>query len=180
MKFALMAEPSQIGNDEPWNPLIRRIGSRVLAAAKNGKENEHISPTDGVFCHLRPARALLWIFATAVLVVVAAPGAADARKAGGAGGGYDGLWNVLIITQAGSCDPAYSYPFRVAGGRISTAGAANVSGSVGPGGVVVVRISAGGRVASGSGRLSGSTGAGRWTARVSSGNCSGRWQATRG
>ena len=74
------------------------------------------------FADLRPARALLWIFATAVLVVVAAPGAADARKAGGAGGGYDGLWNVLIITQAGSCDPAYSYPFRVAGGRISSAG----------------------------------------------------------
>jgi hypothetical protein len=132
------------------------------------------------FADLRPERALSWIFAAAVLAAVAAPGAADARKAGVAGGGYDGLWNVLIITQAGSCDPAYSYPFRVAGGRISAAGAANVSGSVGPGGVVVVRISAGGRVASGSGRLSGSTGAGRWTARVSSGNCSGHWQATRG
>jgi hypothetical protein len=50
MKFALMAEPSQIGNDEPWNPLIRRIGSRALAVAKNGKENEDTSPTDGVFC----------------------------------------------------------------------------------------------------------------------------------
>jgi hypothetical protein len=129
---------------------------------------------------LRPARALPWIFAAAVLAV---PGAADAGKAAGAvaaGGGYDGIWNVLVITQAGTCDPAYSYPFRVAGGRISTAGAADVSGSVGPGGVVAVRISAGGRVASGTGRLSGSTGAGRWTAKVSSGSCSGRWQATRG
>jgi hypothetical protein len=37
MKFALMAEPSQIGNDEPWHPLIRRIGSGALAA---GKERE--------------------------------------------------------------------------------------------------------------------------------------------
>ena len=129
---------------------------------------------------LRPARALPWIFVIAVLAAAAAPSAADARKAGVAGGGYDGIWNVLIITQAGGCDPAYSYPFRVAGGRISTAGAANVSGSVGPGGAVVVRISAGGRVASGNGRLSGNSGAGRWTARVSSGNCSGRWQATRG
>ena len=133
-----------------------------------------------VCADLRPTCALPWIFATAVLAAVAAPSAANAGKAGGAGGGYVGLWNVLIITQAGSCDPAYSYPFRVAGGRISTAGAANVSGSVGPGGVVVVRISAGGRVASGNGRLSGSTGSGRWIARVSSGNCSGRWQATRG
>ena len=78
---------------------------------------------------------------------LAAPGAAGA----GLGGGYDGLWNVLIITQAGSCDPAYSYPFRVSGGRISSAGAANVSGSVGRGGGVMVRISAGGSVASGSG-----------------------------
>jgi hypothetical protein len=52
----------------------------------------------------------------AVLAAVVAPDAADARKAGAAvaaGGGYDGIWNVLIITQAGSCDPAYSYPFRV-------------------------------------------------------------------
>lgn len=118
-------------------------------------------------------RALRWIFAATLLGAVGAPGAADA-------GGYDGIWNVLIITQAGNCDPAYSYPFRISGGRISTAGAADVSGSVGRGGSVVVRISAGGSVATGSGRLGGSTGAGRWNARLSGGNCSGRWEATRG
>jgi hypothetical protein len=94
-------------------------------------------------------------------------------------GGYDGVWNVLIITQAGNCDAAYSYPFRVAAGRISSAGAATVSGSVGRGGGVAVTISAGGSVATGSGRLGGSSGAGRWSARLSGGNCSGRWQATR-
>jgi len=66
------------------------------------------------------------------------------------------------------------------GGRISTAGAADVSGSVGGGGSVVVRITLGGSVATGSGRLGGSTGAGRWSARLSGGPCSGRWQATRG
>jgi hypothetical protein len=135
------------------------------------------------FADFSMLRALPWILVAAVLAVVAAPGAADARKAGAAvaaGGGYDGIWNVLIIPQAGNCDPAYSYPFRVSGGRISSMGPANVSGSVGRGGAVAVRISAGGRTASGSGRLGGSTGAGRWIARVSSGNCSGRWQATRG
>jgi hypothetical protein len=95
-------------------------------------------------------------------------------------GGYDGVWNVLIITQAGRCDAAYSYPFQVAGGRISSAGAATVSGSVGRGGGVAVRISAGGSVATGSGRLGGSSGAGRWNANLTGGNCSGRWQATRG
>jgi hypothetical protein len=120
-------------------------------------------------------RALRWMSAAAVLAAVATPGGA-----GAAGGGYDGIWSVLIITQAGNCDPAYSYPFRVSGGRISSTGPADVSGSVGPGGSVAVRISAGGSVASGSGRLGGSTGAGRWSAKVSSGNCSGRWEATRG
>ena len=136
-----------------------------------------------VFADFSTLRALQWIFVAAVLAAVAAPDAADAGKAGAAvaaGGGYDGTWNVLVITQAGTCDPAYSYPFRVSGGRILSTGAADVSGRVGPGGAVVVRISAGGRVASGNGRLAGSTGAGRWTAKVSSGNCSGSWQATRG
>jgi hypothetical protein len=133
-----------------------------------------------LFADFRTLRALPWILVAAVLAAVAAADAGKAGAAGAAGGGYDGIWNVLIITQAGSCDSAYSYPFRVSGGRISSTGPANVSGSVGRGGAVVVRISAGGRTASGNGRLGGSTGAGRWTARVSSGNCSGRWQATRG
>jgi len=133
------------------------------------------------FTDFRRLRALRWIFGAAVLFALAAPGAADARIArrAGTGGGYDGIWNVLIITQAGNCDPAYSYPFRISGGRISTAGASDVSGSVGRGGGVVVRITAGGSVATGSGRLGGSAGAGRWSARLSGGNCSGRWQATR-
>jgi len=129
-----------------------------------------------LFADFTVIRRLRWMFAAAALAAVAAPGAAVAGKAGS----YDGIWHVLIITQTGSCDPAYSYPFRVSGSRISSAGAGNVSGSVGPGGSVAVRISAGGSVASGSGRLGGSTGAGRWGAKVSSGNCSGRWQATRG
>jgi hypothetical protein len=136
-----------------------------------------------LFADFWPPLGLRGLFVGAVLAALAAPGATDAGKAVAAvaaGGGYDGIWSVLIVTQAGSCDPAYSYPFRVVGGRISSTGAADVSGTVGRGGSVVVRISAGGSVASGDGRLSGSTGAGRWTAKVSSGNCSGRWQATRG
>jgi hypothetical protein len=135
------------------------------------------------FADLPFSRVWRGIFAAAALAAplatLAAPGAADARTAR-IGGGYDGIWNVLIITQAGTCDPAYSYPFHVSGGRISSNGAADVSGSVSGGGSVVVRISAAGAVATGSGRLGDSSGAGRWSAKFSSGNCSGRWQATRG
>jgi hypothetical protein len=153
------------------------------SSQKGRKKMRILARPIALIADFRRPRAPRWIFAAAVIIAVAVPGAADARKAGGAagaGGGYDGIWNVLIITQAGSCDPAYSYPFRVSGGRISSAGPADVSGSVGRGGSVAVRISAGGSVASGSGRLGGNSGAGRWTARVSAGNCSGRWQATRG
>jgi uncharacterized membrane protein YgcG len=131
-----------------------------------------------LFADSRGSRAL--IFVAALLAAVTGPERADARSARAAGGGYDGIWNVLIITQAGNCDPAYSYPFRVSRGRISTAGAADVSGSVSGGGGVVVRITVGGSVATGNGRLGGGTGAGRWSARLSGGTCSGRWQATRG
>src|SRR3974390_956957 len=130
----------------------------------------------GISADLRPLRLPRGLVAAVLFAAVTVPGAADART-GRMGGGYDGIWNVLIITQAGSCDPASSYPFQVSGGRISSNGAADVSGKVSGGGSVVVRISAAGAVATGSGRLGGSTGAGRWSAKFSSGNCSGRWQA---
>jgi hypothetical protein len=134
----------------------------------------------GLLADSRRARILRLISVTAVLGTLAVPAAAEggtARRS--TPGGYDGVWNVLIITQAGNCDAAYSYPFRVAAGRISSAGAATVSGRVGRGGGVAVRISAGGSVATGNGRLGGNSGVGRWSARLSAGNCSGRWQATR-
>jgi hypothetical protein len=136
----------------------------------------------GLFANLRRARALRWIIAAGVLAAVAIPGAADAKRARGAltaGGGYDGYWSVLIITQAGPCDQTYRFPFTISGGRISSEGMADVSGRVGRGGGVAVRVSAGGSVATGSGRLGLGSGAGRWIGRGSAGVCRGRWQATR-
>ena len=133
-----------------------------------------------VSADFRRLRALRWIFAAAVAVAVAVPAAAKTARAAATGGGYDGIWNVLIITQAGGCDPAYSYTLQVSGGRISSSGPADISGSVGRGGSVAVRVSAGGSVATGSGRLGAGSGAGHWSGRGSVGVCSGRWQATRG
>jgi hypothetical protein len=114
----------------------------------------------------------IWIAGAVLAAPFAAAGTATAAS-------YDGLWSVLIITQAGSCDAAYSYPFKVAGGRISSAGSFDVSGRVSGGGAVQVRISSGGSVANGTGTLGAGSGTGRWTAKLSGGNCSGRWQATR-
>jgi hypothetical protein len=116
-----------------------------------------------------------WLFAASAILAVA-PGVADAKPPAG----YDGSWNVLIITEVGSCDQAYSFPVRIAGNRvISTGGTANVTGSVGRGGSVAVRVSSGGSFANGAGRLGAGSGTGRWSGKGSAGVCSGRWQATR-
>lgn len=112
-------------------------------------------------------------------ILAAAPGAANA-KAPRALSGYDGSWNVMIITDAGSCDQAYSFPLQIVGNRVtSSSGTANVTGKVGRGGSVAVRVSSGGSFANGTGRLGAGSGAGRWSGKGSAGVCSGRWQATR-
>ena len=44
---------------------------------------------------------------------ISAPQAAPAR-----GGGFDGVWSVLIVTEAGECDRAYRYRVRIANGQV--------------------------------------------------------------
>jgi len=51
----------------------------------------------GFFAAFRRPRALLSIVAAAVVGALAVPGSGEARAA--RPGGYDGIWNVLIITQ---------------------------------------------------------------------------------
>lgn len=121
----------------------------------------------------------------AMLAAAAGASAAQARPmhgppVSGRGAGYDGYWNVLIITDRGSCDRTYSFPVQIAGGRVLSGGMAEVAGRVGRGGAVTVRVSSGGSYANGSGRLGGAVGSGRWGGRGSAGICGGRWQASRG
>ena len=125
-----------------------------------------------------PFRTILAISVAGLLAANAAtPGIAHA----GALAGHDGAWDVLIITERGSCDQAYTFPVQIIGNRvISSSGMASVTGSVGRGGSVAVRVSAGGSFANGTGRLRAGSGAGRWSGRGSAGVCNGRWQATRG
>jgi hypothetical protein len=130
------------------------------------------------FAEFKPARALRWMFAAAVFAAMAAPVTADARIA--RAGAYDGVWNVVFATQRGNCSSTNSVPFTVYGRRVSSAGGGRVTGGIGRGGVVSVRISVGLSVASGSGRLAGNSGAGRWAGIISGDRCSGTWQAARG
>jgi hypothetical protein len=125
---------------------------------------------------LSHSRVLRWSLSAAlVAAAAAAPGAAEAKR----GGSYDGTWNVVFATQAGNCSATNSVPFAVSGSRVSSAGGGKVSGGIGRGGAVAVRISVGLSWAAGSGRLVGNSGAGRWAGVITGDRCSGTWQAAR-
>ncbi|HLZ00941.1 MAG TPA: hypothetical protein VKR55_02175 [Bradyrhizobium sp.] len=87
---------------------------------------------------------------------------------------YDGVWNVTIVTKAGSCEPTATSTLTVSDGRISASGA-NVSGRIGREGLV--RVSINGAYANG--QLSGNAGSGKWNGASAGIPCSGRWQASR-
>ena len=87
---------------------------------------------------------------------------------------YDGLWNVTIVTKAGSCEPSTRSTLTVADGKVSAPGA-EVSGNIGREGFV--RVSIGGAYANG--HLSGNAGSGKWNGASAGVPCSGHWEASR-
>ncbi len=106
------------------------------------------------------------VFASAAAALTAAPAAAQTP--------YDGLWNVTIVTKAGSCEPSTRSTLTVTDGKVSAAGA-DVTGSIGREGLV--RVSIGGAFANG--QLSGNSGSGKWNGASAGMPCSGRWEASR-
>jgi hypothetical protein len=119
------------------------------------------------FKALKPSAS--FVLAAAVLFA-ASPGQAAS---------FDGPWTVVIVTQSGNCDAAYSFPLRVSGGRIVSTGGAAINGRISGRGGVSVAISSGGSSGRASGRLSGYAGSGRWNGILNGARCSGRWEAHR-
>jgi type 1 fimbria pilin len=103
---------------------------------------------------------------TAAATLAAAPAIAQSP--------YDGLWNITIVTKAGSCEPSTRSTVTVTDGKVSATGA-DVTGSIGREGLV--RVSIGGAYANG--QLSGNAGSGKWNGASAGVPCSGRWEASR-
>ena len=119
---------------------------------------------------------LKWLFAAAgIAAAIALAGASHAAVS------HDGNWKVTIITEAGNCDPAYSYPVKVSGGVVSYNGDGSfvISGKVADTGGVSVAIARGDQHANATGKLSGDAGTGQWSGKSASTICSGRWEALR-
>ena len=96
-----------------------------------------------------------------------------------AGSAYDGSWDLLFVTQRGSCDPTYSFSVNITEGVVSHPNLVKFRGGVARSGAVRASVTVPGKYASGFGRLSSSSGRGTWSGYAGGARCSGYWTAKR-
>jgi len=113
----------------------------------------------------------LWMIAAACFVVPAS--VAQARSA------YDGSWDLIFVTQSGSCDPTYNFTVNVSDGVVTHPNLVRFRGYVAKSGAVRASVTVQDKFASGTGRFVGTSGRGKWSGRAGSARCSGYWTAQR-
>lgn len=113
----------------------------------------------------------LWIIGA---VCFAAPASvAQARSS------YDGSWDLVFVTQRGSCDPSYNFTVNVSDGIVTHPNLVKFKGYVAKSGSVHASVTVHEKFASGTGRLFGASGRGTWSGHDGSARCSGYWTAQR-
>jgi hypothetical protein len=113
----------------------------------------------------------LWIIAATCFIAPAA--VAHARSA------YDGSWDLVFVTQMGTCDPTYSFAVNVSDGVVTHPNLVKFKGYVAKSGAVHASVTVQDKFASGTGRLFGTSGRGKRSGRAGSARCSGYWTAQR-
>jgi hypothetical protein len=104
---------------------------------------------------------------------LAAASVAHARSA------YDGSWDLVFVTQRGSCDPSYNFTVNISDGIVTHPNLVKFKGYVAKSGSVRASVTVHEKFASGTGRLFGTSGRGTWNGREGSSRCSGYWTAQR-
>jgi hypothetical protein len=113
----------------------------------------------------------LWMIAVACFIAPAS--VAQARSA------YDGSWDLVFVTQSGSCDPTYNFTVNVSNGIVTHPNLVRFKGYVAKSGSVRASVTVQDKFASGTGRFIGTSGRGKWSGRAGSARCSGYWTAQR-
>jgi hypothetical protein len=113
----------------------------------------------------------LWMMAAVCLI--ATTSVAHARSA------YDGSWDLVFMTQRGSCDPNYNFTVNVSDGIVTHPNLVRFKGYVARSGSVHASVTVQDKFASGTGRFFGTSGRGIWSGRAGSSRCSGYWTAQR-
>ena len=113
----------------------------------------------------------LWMIAAACFI--APTSVAHAPSA------YDGSWDLVFVTQTGSCDPSYNFTVNISDGVVTHPNLVKFKGYVARSGSVRASVTVHDKFASGTGRLSGTSGRGRWSGSAAGARCSGYWTAQR-
>ena len=113
----------------------------------------------------------LWMIAAACFIAPAS--VAHARSA------YDGSWDLVFVTQEGTCDPAYNFTVNISDGVVTHPNLVKFRGYVAKSGSVHASVTVHDKFASGTGRLFGTSGRGKWSGRARGARCSGYWTAQR-
>ena len=116
-------------------------------------------------------RPSLWMIAAACFIAPAS--LAGARSA------YDGSWDLVFVTQNGTCDPTYNFTVNVSDGVVTHPNLVKFRGYVAKSGSVRASVTVQDKFASGTGRLFETSGRGSWTGRAGSARCTGYWTAQR-
>jgi hypothetical protein len=109
----------------------------------------------------------------AAISFVASASFAQARSA------YDGSWDLVFVTQTGSCDPSYNFTVNVTDGIVTHPNLVKFKGYVAKSGSVRASVTVQDKFASGTGRFSGTSGRGRWSGHTGNARCTGYWTAQR-
>src|SRR6516164_2374901 len=115
----------------------------------------------------------LLTYAAAASCLVALASAAEARSA------YDGSWDLVFVTQRGTCDATYNFSVNINDGIVTHPNLVRFRGNVARSGAVRASVTVQDKYASGSGRLSSNSGRGTWSGYSGSARCSGYWTAQR-
>ena len=92
---------------------------------------------------------------------------------------YDGSWNLLFVTQRGTCDPNYNFTVNINDGIVTHPNLVRFRGYVAPSGAVRATVAVQDKYASGTGKLSNNTGRGTWRGHSGTTLCTGYWTARR-
>jgi len=92
---------------------------------------------------------------------------------------YDGSWDLLFVTQRGTCDPNYNFTVNINDGIVTHPNLVRFKGYVAPTGAVRASVTVQDKYASGTGKLSNNTGRGTWRGFSGTTRCSGYWTAQR-
>lgn len=117
-------------------------------------------------------RTILLSMATAACLAASAP-VAQARSI------YDGAWDLVFVTQRGSCDPTYNFSVNINDGIVTNPNLVRFRGYVARSGAVRASVTVQDKYAAGSGRLTRTSGRGTWSGYSGSARCAGYWTAER-